>query len=107
MGGLLFQVGGTIVYLYVLFGVICIVGVCTFCCIKPMTLDPGQNIQSQAIDIENTEKLISAPSTSDIESTGDHSVDGSESVEATNGVHCHFLCIMGCNNHLIMQSFHF
>eukprot|EP01083_Nonionella_stella_P067236 177674_1 len=84
MGGLLFQVGGTIVYLYVLFGVICIVGVCTFCCIKPMTLDPGQNIQSQAIDIANTEKLISAPSTSDIESTGDHSVDGSESVEATN-----------------------
>ena len=51
IGGLLFQFNGSIIYLYALFTIVCIIGVLTFCLIRPMHFD------QDVIDNDKTAKL--------------------------------------------------
>eukprot|EP01084_Bolivina_argentea_P183160 316116_1 len=55
IGGVLFSFNGSIVFLYILFTAVCIIGVLIFCLIQPMRLDTNQNIQSiPMINISST-----------------------------------------------------
>ena len=70
LGALLFELNGTVTYLYILFTFVCILGVFTFCCLKPMNNSHNITNSDKDIELDNMSDpaLLNEQNTNDIES---------------------------------------